>query len=149
MLEAVNTTGLQPGVKFLYREGRGVRSARDQKEAPVLETGVLSTFNVDAIKDQREFGYNFDGYINVPETGVYTFWLEANDGAILYINGKLVIDNDGGHREQVLDSKIGLKKGWHPIHVDYCQNGLAKSLVLEWEGPGVAKQQVPAEVLFH
>jgi predicted alpha-1,2-mannosidase len=149
MLEAVNTTGLQPGVKYLYREGREVRTARDQQEAPVLKTGVLSTFNVDAIKDEREFGYNFDGYINVPETGVYTFWLEANDGAILYINGKLVIDNDGGHRAQVLDSKIGLKKGWHPIHVDYCQNGLAKSLVLEWEGPGVAKQQVPAEVLFH
>ena len=149
MLEAVNATVLQPGVKYLYREGRGVRTARDQKEAPVLETGVLSTFNVDAIKDQREFGYNFEGFINVPETGVYTFWLEANDGAILYLNGTLIIDNDGGHRAQTLDSKIGLKKGWHPIHVDYCQNGLAKSLVLEWEGPGVSKQQVPAGVLFH
>jgi hypothetical protein len=149
MLEAVAVSGLQPGVKYLYREGKGVNSARDQQGAPVVDTGVLSTFNVDAIKDQRAFGYNFIGYINVPETGVYTFWLEANDGAILYLNDRLVIDNDGGHRAQVLDSKIGLKKGWHPIKVDYCQAGLAKSLVLQWEGPGVAKQEVPAEVLFH
>lgn len=149
MLEAVKAAGLQPGVKYLYREGKGVNSARDQQGAPVIETGVMSTFNVDAIKDQRAFGYNFSGYINVPETGVYTFWLEANDGAILYLNDRLVIDNDGGHRAQVLDSKIGLKKGWHLIKVDYCQAGLAKSLVLQWEGPGVAKQQVRAEVLFH
>jgi hypothetical protein len=149
MLDAVNASGFKPGVKYLYREGSLVKSAREQSEAPVVNTGVLTTFNVDAIKDQREFGYNFDGYIQVPETGVYTFWLEANDGAILYLNDKLIIDNDGGHRAQVLDSKIGLKKGWHPVKVDYCQNGLAKSLVLEWAGPGFERQQVPAGVLFH
>ena len=149
MLDAVNTSRLKPGVKYLYREGSLVKSAREQSEAPVVNTGVLSTFNVDEIKDQREFGYNFDGFIQVPETGVYTFWLEANDGAILYLNDKQIIDNDGGHRAQVLDSKIGLKKGWHPIKVDYCQNGLAKSLVLEWSGPGFERQQVPAGVLFH
>lgn len=149
MLEAVNVSGLVPGVKYNYREGNLVRTARDQNKAPILETGTLSTFNVDKVKDERQFGYNFNGYIKVTETGVYTFWLEANDGAILYINDKLIIDNDGGRRAQVLDSKIGLKKGWHPIKVDYCQNGLAKSLVLEWEGPGVEKQEVTADVLFH
>jgi hypothetical protein len=149
MLDAVNTSGLKPGVKYLYREGTGVMSAKDQSAAPVLDTGVLKTFNVDAIKDDRPFGYNLEGYLKVPETGVYTFWLEANDGAVLYLNSKLIIDNDGGHREQVLDSKIGLKKGWHPIKVDYFQQGLAKSLHLTWEGPGVEKQEVPGKVLFH
>jgi predicted alpha-1,2-mannosidase len=149
MLDAVNKSGLKPGVKYLYREGPGVMSAKDQKAAPVLDTGILRTFNVDAIKDDRPFGYNLSGYLKVPETGVYTFWLEANDGAVLYLNGKLIIDNDGGHREQVLDSKIGLKKGWHPINVDYFQQGLAKALRLTWEGPGVRKQEVSASDLFH
>ncbi len=149
MLGAVAVSGLQPGVKYLYREGNEVKSARDQQGAPVLERGVLKTFNVDAIKDGRQFGYNFEGYIDVPETGVYTFYLEANDGAILYLNDKEIIDNDGGHRSQVLDSKIGLKKGWHPIKVDYDQQGLAKSLNLKWEGPGIKSQMVPENVLFH
>ncbi len=149
MLDAVNPTGLKSGVKYLYREGPGVMSAKDQKAAPVLDSGVLKTFNVDAIKDDRPFGYNLEGYLKVPETGVYTFSLEANDGAVLYLNGKLIIDNDGGHREQILDSKIGLKKGWHHINVDYFQQGLAKSLHLIWEGPGVKKQEVSARDLFH
>ena len=149
MLEAVHPTGLEPGVKYFYREGRVVRSAKDQKVAPVLDTGILKTFNVDVIKDDRPFGYNLEGYIKVPETGVYTFWLEANDGAVLYLNGKLIIDNDGGHRSQRLDSKIGLKKGWHPIKVDYFQQGLAKNLILIWEGPGVENQPVSASFLYH
>ena len=149
MLDAVTASGLQPGVKYIYREGPGVRSAKDQKTAPILDTGILKTFNVDAIKDERSFGYNLEGYLKVPETGVYTFSLEANDGAVLYLNGKLIIDNDGGHRAQVLDSKIGLKKGWHPIKVDYFQQGLAKSLHVKWEGPGVKNREVSASDLFH
>jgi len=55
----------------------------------------------------------------------------------------------GGHRTQILDSKIGHKKGWHPIKVDYCLLGLAKSLNLTWEGPGVKFQMVPPYALFH
>ena len=149
MLEAVHVSGLNPGIKYIYREGKGVLNARHQESAPIMDTGVLKTFNVDAIKDDRPFGYNLEGYIMVPETGVYTFYLEANDGAILFINGKEIIDNDGGHRAQRLVSKIGLKKGWHPIKVDYFQQGLAKSLILTWEGPGVAFQEVPEDVLFY
>ncbi len=148
MLEAQNVSGLKPGITFKYREGRGVMNARDQKAAPILETGILEYFHVNNIKDDRPFGYQLEGYLKVPETGVYTFYLEANDGAILYLNDKEIIDNDGGHRAQRLDSKIGLKKGWHKIHVDYFQQGLAKSLFVIWEGPGVKKQEIPVKVLF-
>ncbi len=149
MLEAVNVSGLKPGIQFKYREGRGVMNARDQEAAPILKTGVLEYFHVNNIKDDRPFGYQLAGYLKVPETGVYTFYLEANDGAILYLNGKEIIDNDGGHRAQRLDSKIGLKKGWHKINVDYFQQGLAKSLFVIWEGPGVENQEIPKKELFH
>jgi len=149
MLEAVKVSALKPGVKFKYREGRGVMSARDQEAAPILKEGLLEYFHVNNIKDDRPFGYQLEGYLKVPETGVYTFYLEANDGAILYLNNKEIIDNDGGHRAQRLDTKIGLKKGWHPIKVEYFQQGLAKSLFVIWEGPGIEKQEVPASVLFH
>lgn len=55
----------------------------------------------------------------------------------------------GGHRAQILDSKIGLKKGSHPIKVDCFQQGLARSLILKWKGPGVEEQQISKNVLFH
>ncbi len=149
MLEAQSVSGLKSGITYKYREGRGVMNARDQKAAPILETGILEYFHVNNIKDDRPFGYQLEGYLKVLKTGVYTFYLEANDGAILYLNGKEIIDNDGGHRAQRLDSKIGLKKGWHKINVDYFQQGLAKSLFVIWEGPEVKKQEVSVKVLFH
>lgn len=148
MLEVVKVSGLKPGVKYLYKEG-DMMNTRYLKDLPVLETGVLEYFHVNNIKDSRQFGYNLSGYLKVPETGVYTFSLEANDGAVLFLNDRMIIDNDGGHRAQRLDTKIGLKKGWHPIKLDYFQQGLAKSLILTWEGPGVEYQEVPASALFH
>lgn len=148
MLGAVNITGLTNGLKYYFID-QPVENARTVMEYPVTETGIIKDFNVDRVKDQRPFGLQFNGYIKVPKTGVYTFELEANDGAILYINDKLIIDNDGGHRAQKLESKIGLKKGWHPIKVKYFQQGLAKSIDLFWAGPGLKSQKISKNVLYH
>ncbi len=149
MLDAVTVTDeLQPGVSYLYKEGN-IADCRDLPNHKTLKTGVLEYFHVNEIPDSRQFGYNLEGYLLVPETGVYSFGLEANDGAVLYLNDKIIIDNDGGHRAQRLDTKIGLKKGWHPIRVDYFQQGLAKSLDVYWTGPGIEYQALAPEVLFH
>ena len=148
MLDAVQVSDLAPGVKYVYREAN-FPNAKSVSQYPALKSGVMATFNVDSVKDERQFGYNFAGYLQVPQTGVYTFAVEANDGAVLTINDRLIVDNDGGHRAQKLFRKIGLVKGWHPIRVDYFQQGLAKSLVVSWQGPGMAEQEIPASVLFH
>jgi len=148
MLQAVSASKLKSGLKYYFID-QPVNSARTLMDHPVTETGIISNFSLDAVKDQRPFAYRFEGYLKVPKTGVYTFYLSANDGSILYLNGKEIIDNDGGHRAQRLDSKIGLKKGWHPIIIDYFQQGLSKSLDIIWEGPGVEKQEISENVLFH
>ena len=148
MLEAMNISGLASGLKYFFVD-EPVENALTVMDYPITETGVIDDFNVDKVKDQRPFGFSFEGYLKVLKTGVYTFSIEANDGAILYINDKMIIDNDGGHRAQKLDSKIGLKKGWHPIKVDYFQQGLAKSLKVTWEGPGVKSHEISKKLLFH
>ncbi|NIA29378.1 MAG: alpha-mannosidase, partial [Actinobacteria bacterium] len=148
MLDAVALSNPTPGVAYVYREAN-FPNAKSVSQYPALKSGVMATFNVDSVKDERQFGYNFSGYLKVPETGVYTFAVEANDGAVLTINDCLIVDNDGGHRAQKLFHKIGLVKGWHPIRVDYFQEGLAKSLLVSWQGPGMAAEEIPASVLFH
>lgn len=40
---------------------------------------------------------DFPGYIDIPATGIYTFALASDDGAILRIGGRVVVDNDGEH----------------------------------------------------
>jgi predicted alpha-1,2-mannosidase len=147
-LEAVEVDNLEPGIKYSYKEA-DFPSAKSVKDYPTIKNRIMETFNVDSVKDDRQFGYNFEGFLNVPETGVYQFTLEANDGALLYLNDQIIIDNDGGHRAQKLFSKIVLKKGLHPIKVDYFQQGLAKSLFVIWEGSGLENQEISKNALFH
>ena len=110
---------------------------------------MIETFNLDAIKDARPFGYTYEGYINVPVDDLYTFQLEANDGAILYIDNQLLINNDGGHQTQNLEGKTGLKKGLHPIRLDYFQMGRAKKLVVKWSSKTMENVEISKNVLFH
>ena len=42
-------------------------------------------------------GVVFNGLVTVPRSGDYVFFLESDDGARLYLDDELVIDNDGLH----------------------------------------------------
>jgi hypothetical protein len=45
-----------------------------------------------------DFALKLSGWIRVPFTGAWTFFIGSNDGSCLYINGKKLIDNDGSVR---------------------------------------------------
>jgi predicted alpha-1,2-mannosidase len=146
---AVSVRHPRPGLRYRYHEGT-IETTREINKYPVQNRGIIATFNVDSIKDRRPFSQEFTGYLYAPVTGLYKFYLESNDGAVLYIDGEKIIDNDGGHPAQALLASKGLQKGYHPIRVDYFQLGRAKKLVVKWKLPGSDKLTVvPAERLFH
>ncbi len=146
--ETQNISGLKTGLRYIYKEGFCDKIA-DLQKYPVKNIGIISMFNVDSIKDGRAFGYHYSGYIKIPADGLYTFQLESNDGAVLYIDGELVIDNDGGHPAQTLLAKMALKKGFHTIKLDYFQMGRAKNLTVKWKSDNIDIEELPAKVLFH
>ena len=61
----------------------------------------------------------------------------------------MLINNDGGHQTQTLEAKTGLKKGLHPIKLNYFQMGRAKKLLLEWSSKTMKSGEIPENVLFH
>lgn len=65
------------------------------------------------------FAIRYDGTFNATKPGIYTFGLNADDGANLYIDGKMIIDNDGRHLPQEKDGATQLNAGPHSIRVDY------------------------------
>ena len=146
--KAGKTGNLLSGLHARYIEGYCVRLA-DMKKYPVKGNSILPKFDISNVKDSRSFGYFFDGYLKVPETGVYTIWLNSNDGSNLSLDGKTVIVNDGFHPAQDRMCKIELEKGTHPIKVDYFQMGGAKALTVSWAFENGKKTEIPAEALFH
>jgi len=138
----------RPGLHYDYLEGYCVKVG-DMKKYPFIKSGTIPTFNISAITDSRSFGYVYQGYLNVPVGGVYTFYDNSNDGSKLFLDGKMVVDNDGFHKTQEKWKKIGLEKGFHAIRLDYFQMGGAKALNVSWKKPDSEKEEIPAAALFH
>jgi hypothetical protein len=95
------------------------------------------------------FGLQFVGYVEVPTNGVYTFFLESDDGSVLYVDGVEVIDNDGEHGARMRSINLALEAGYHALRVDYFESIGTHVLALEWAGPDIDRQVVPAGRLFH
>ncbi len=78
------------------------------------------------------FAIDYNGKFWVDTPGKYKFSLLSDDGSKLYIDKKLVIDNDGTHGALLLYGAIVLKKGSHNIRVSYFQGPrTAVALVLK------------------
>ena len=148
LMDGQKVSNLKEGVKYKYFEGVCF-FLKDIPKFKILNSGIISNFSIDKIKDERPFGYTYSGYIKIEEAGVYTFYLKTNDGGALYINDILLVNNDGAHVSYEKGEKIALGNGYHKIKLEYFQQGRAKELRVMYEGPGIENQFIPKEVLFH
>ena len=96
-----------------------------------------------------EYGYIFSGYLSVPKDGIYTFFTESNDGSKLYISGKEIINNDGGHGVKEESGSIALRTGYYPLIVKYFQMGGGQELKVSWESAGFRKREITSEDVFY
>lgn len=140
---AVNITGLKNGLKAAWYDYAGEK-CMEIETAPFKQNfttaGVLIP---DGAKGN--IGLLFDGYLNVPADGIYTFSLLSDDGSILNIDGDKVIDNDFGHSPREISGQKALKKGLHKLHARYFDHngGILQLKVMDDEG-----KELPADNLY-
>jgi hypothetical protein len=83
------------------------------------------------------FAIDYSGKFWIENPGLYRFRLVSDDGSMLYIDGQLIIDNDGVHSTMVRLGSIRLAGGMHTIRVPYFQGPRETvALMLEVAGPG-------------
>ncbi|MFO0858206.1 MAG: PA14 domain-containing protein [Phycisphaerales bacterium] len=76
-------------------------------------------------------GIVYEGWVNVTTAGVFAFRLAANEGAKLYLNGRLEIDNSGPNSSDIERLRfIGLRTGFHHLRVEYYEHENRASLSL-------------------
>lgn len=111
-------------------------------------THEARAFDLSVPKDRPDtFGLLFTGSLFIPEAGEYTLFTNSDDGSRLYLDGELVVNNDGSHGMREVGGKVRLSAGAHPIAVTYYDQGGAEGLIVSWEGPGIDKQPIPPEAL--
>ena len=83
------------------------------------------------------FAIDYKGRFWIEKPGKYRFALTSDDGSKLYIDERLVIDNDGVHAPLTAKGNVELSGGSHDIRVSYFQGPrYAVALVLEVSRPG-------------
>src|SRR5205814_8242483 len=87
------------------------------------------------------------GNILIEQPGNYQFSLISDDGSLLEIDGRTVVDATSVLLQKQTGA-IQLTSGFHSIHVKYFNTLFGGSVRLFWTPPARPEQIVPAEVLL-
>jgi len=113
---------LSPGISVKIYDGNWDQLPDFTALQPV-EQLTANELSLNEINRQENFGALFEGYIEVPATGVYTFHLRSDDGSRLAIGQQPLLENDGLHGMREVTSSTVLKKGRHALRLEYFQKG--------------------------
>jgi len=95
------------------------------------------------IKNHSDYVYvRWSGQIKAPKSGSYQFITRSDDGARLWIDDKLIIDDWKPHTEEEKSARISLEKGYHKIKIEYFEATIFASMKLMWIIPGTEKKKV-------
>ena len=76
--------------------------------------------------------------------------MASDDGAVLYIDGEKVVDNDGSHSAFLATGQIPLRKGFHAFQLPYLEDYEGQSLKWGWKAPGAEKfTPIPETAICH
>lgn len=145
-LSLEHAANLQPGIRVdFYQDNPGNAALESFTDMTSQSSGIVSNISLDVPQRSTNDGYGlvFRGQLETAEPGKYTFFTTSDDGSRLYVNGELVVDNDGLH---VMEEKSGssiLPAGYCEIIVTYFENGGAEGLQIAWQGPSFEKQSIP------
>ncbi len=147
-LPAQKPANVTPGLTYSYYEASFQNVAGFSGQTPAA-TGAVPDFRLTPHTRDTDFGFKFEGYVDAPAQGLYTFGTTSDDGSTLAIDGQPVVDNDGLHGAATSTGTVALAPGRHRITVLYFQGGGDAILHVTWQGPGIATQDIPAAALSH
>lgn len=146
-LPEVKVSSEKNGVAYTYYEGKCKRVA-DIEACSKVKEGVMKNFSIKEAAVADHFAYDFRTLVRIPERGVYRFYTYSDDGSKLYIDGKLIVDNDGGHSARRAEGKVALEKGFHELRLLYFENYMGQELEVGYSGRNIPETILPDNMLF-
>ncbi len=110
--------------------------------------GATDVFDLDIAAGVNRYGVKYSGKLQVDVADTYSFSVASDDGAQLFIDGAIVIDNDGRHPVIEKQNVVELSAGLHDIKLEYFQSGGGADLQVRWSRSGQADSAIPASALY-
>lgn len=126
----------------------------EYKSAKLMSGQPKLAIKVDEIVVPKEasapgFGLKYAGFLDIPADGIYSFYLTCDDGGILQIADREVVNNDGWHAPIEKSGQVALKKGLQSITLNFVEGGGGYTLKLKYSVNGSALTEVPSAWLKH
>lgn len=142
--EYLRTPDGQPGLAVQYFDGMNF----EKPAGKTVDTKVEHRWPGPPLADPPpglngfdNFSGRWEGTITAPEDGEYEIGFEVDDGARLWLDGKLVAEDWGQAAARYRGAKITLKKNQIvPIKLEYFQGGLDRYLRLGWRTPSQIRE---------
>ena len=129
------------GVNFSYYEGTW-DSLPDFTQLTADEVGINDSITLIEGWSADNFAAVYSGYIELPIDGSYTFYTSSDEGARLYVDGTLLVDNNGIHIDAEASGSVCLDEGYHEIKVEYFEKTGDEGLSVFYDGPGISKRNL-------
>lgn len=98
---------------------------------------MVDTVQLGEIGNQQDFALVFKTYFNAEKDGIYEFELKSDGESLFYLNDVIVIDKTGKDWLPFRkNSKVALKKGWHPFMVVYKPGKKPRAIELRYAEQG-------------
>ena len=144
---AVEAIPAGAGLLYTYCEGSPM-SVAQVAATPVKSSGIAPVFSTSYKERDDHFGLIFKGLLKIESGGIYRLSLTSDDGSALWLDGQLLLDldHDGGG---TADAWVKLESGYHRLEVRFFENFAEEALRVGLEGPGLAVENITANMLYH
>ena len=158
MRQAENPNHVAPGLRYWYHEGQ-TQPLDDLESQPATRTGIAPQFDRSVMLQENNVSLKFSGFLEIVHPGIYYFYTSDAGRSQVRIGDQLVVDNPTSRWISRKTGYIALDRGRHAIEVVYQRADQAEVFysadrkhewfMVEYEGPGLARQVIPPSVLCH
>ncbi|WP_164100872.1 trypsin-like peptidase domain-containing protein [Candidatus Laterigemmans baculatus] len=116
----------------------------------LASSGVINGVDVDAIRPRPEnFAIRYEGLLKIPTAGLYTLSITSDDGSRMYLDDRLLIDNDGSHPSLTEAAVVRLHAGSYPVRIEYFQGRGAADFSVTGHRDGFPQEPIPDAAFAH
>ena len=139
---------------------KAVASTLNYTANAAWQTSGLNLFTVGAASNSDAaptlFSARYRGRLYIATAGSYTLYITSDDGSYLYLDAAALntptmasatLKDGGTHGNTTVQATVTLSQGLHDILLLYGNAAGNSSLVLQYSGPGISQQVIPAGVL--
>jgi len=135
-------TGFQYVTSFLLSSAFNQPNASSTAGLNILPPALRPVY-------QNMYFLSCSGSLVVTDDDFYGYSISADDAALLYVDGQLVLNDDNAHSVATVTGQKYLRKGVHSITVQYAQNYGSEALVLQQSSSTQALSVLSPTYFFH